>query len=151
MDDELEEKVISQYLSHMKLLSKCAVGFPMNPAPFSYVWRLLRLYIVRPEVFFFGVVLFLVYLYLQTLDVWSRGLFSRLHFTLEKPKSLRFIGAAGLDGDRLSWELKENTVAAFAVQGRRAKMEDRFVIHEDLNNTGISLFAVFDGHGGEVS
>ena len=30
-------------------------------------------------------------------------------------------------------------------------MEDRFVINEDINNTGVSIFAVFDGHGGEVS
>lgn len=30
-------------------------------------------------------------------------------------------------------------------------MEDRFVVHEDMNDTGVSLFAVFDGHGGEVS
>ena len=29
-------------------------------------------------------------------------------------------------------------------------MEDRFVINDNINNTGVSLFAVFDGHGGEV-
>lgn len=29
-------------------------------------------------------------------------------------------------------------------------MEDRFVVNENMNNTGVSLFAVFDGHGGEV-
>jgi hypothetical protein len=46
--------------------------------------------------------------------------------------------------------LKEGIVAAYAVQGRRPRMEDRFVVNEDINKTGVSLFAVFDGHGGEV-
>jgi len=51
---------------------------------------------------------------------------------------------------KLSWELKQDNIAAYAVQGHRARMEDRFVVNEDVNNTGVSLFAVFDGHGGEV-
>jgi len=51
---------------------------------------------------------------------------------------------------KLSWELKQDHIAAYAVQGHRARMEDRFVVNEDVNNTGVSLFAVFDGHGGEV-
>lgn len=52
---------------------------------------------------------------------------------------------------KLSWELKQRHIAAYAVQGHRARMEDRFVVNEDMNNTGVSLFAIFDGHGGEVS
>lgn len=52
---------------------------------------------------------------------------------------------------KLSWELKQGYIAAYAVQGHRASMEDRFVVNEDMNNTGVSLFAIFDGHGGEVS
>lgn len=55
------------------------------------------------------------------------------------------------NGVKLSWELKQGNIAAYAVQGHRARMEDRFVVNENLNNTGVSLFAVFDGHGGEVS
>lgn len=53
-------------------------------------------------------------------------------------------------GEKLSWELKEGYISAYAVQGRRARMEDRFVVNDDINDTGVSLFAVFDGHGGEV-
>lgn len=55
------------------------------------------------------------------------------------------------NGEKLSWELKEGYVAAYAIQGHRSHMEDRFVVNEDINNTGVSIFAVFDGHGGEVS
>jgi protein phosphatase 1L len=29
-------------------------------------------------------------------------------------------------------------------------MEDRFVVNNNINETGVSLFAIFDGHGGEV-
>jgi len=54
------------------------------------------------------------------------------------------------NGIKLSWELKQDHIAAYAVQGHRARMEDRFVVNEDTNNTGVSLFAIFDGHGGEV-
>lgn len=54
------------------------------------------------------------------------------------------------NGIKFSWELKQDYIAVYAVQGHRARMEDRFVVNEDINNTGVSLFAVFDGHGGEV-
>lgn len=30
-------------------------------------------------------------------------------------------------------------------------MEDRFVVNDDIDRTGVSLFAIFDGHGGQVS
>lgn len=53
-------------------------------------------------------------------------------------------------GIKLNWELKQDHIAAYAVQGHRARMEDRFVVNDDMNNTGVSLFAIFDGHGGEV-
>lgn len=54
-------------------------------------------------------------------------------------------------GDHVSWELKQDYVAAYAVQGHRSHMEDRFVVNDDINNTGVSIFAIFDGHGGEAS
>jgi Serine/threonine protein phosphatase len=54
------------------------------------------------------------------------------------------------DVTRFSWESQKGNVAAYALQGRRSKMEDRFVINENIDDTGVSLIAVFDGHGGEV-
>lgn len=53
--------------------------------------------------------------------------------------------------EKLNWEFKQGYTAAYAVQGHRSHMEDRFVVNNDIDNTGVSLFAIFDGHGGEVS
>ncbi|XP_044593155.1 protein phosphatase 1L isoform X2 [Cotesia glomerata] len=54
-------------------------------------------------------------------------------------------------GDKISWELEQNNVAVYAVQGHRDHMEDRFIVNSDINRTGVSVFAVFDGHGGEFA
>lgn len=157
MEDELEDRIFYQtYLSHMKLVSKFAVGLPLNTNHFSYVWRILRLYVLKPEVILFSAFLLALLLYLQAVDTWSRSLLGRLHFSLgrsasSKVQKLQFImNNGGGDVDKLSWELKEKSVAAYAVQGRRPRMEDRFVVNQNINSTGVSLFAIFDGHGGEV-
>ena len=49
-----------------------------------------------------------------------------------------------------SHEAKSCDMAAFSMQGRRKTMEDRFnyLAHNFEHN--YSLYAVFDGHGGEV-
>ncbi|GLG95816.1 Probable protein phosphatase CG10417 [Gryllus bimaculatus] len=89
-------------------------------------------------------------------DVWSRTLLGRLHYTIGRSTSKvqrlqYFVNGSVSGGEKLSWELKEGNIAAYAVQGRRGRMEDRFVVKEDINKTGVSLFAVFDGHGGEFA
>ncbi|XP_062574091.1 protein phosphatase 1L-like [Saccostrea cucullata] len=50
-----------------------------------------------------------------------------------------------------SWELQKEGAAAYAIQGRRPHMEDRFNIVIDLEETGTSIFGIFDGHGGEFA
>jgi len=118
---------------------------------------MLRLYFIRPEVFIFSAVVFLVLLYLQTVDSWSQSLISRIQYSLGRGATSKvqrlsyFVNGSAGGSDKLSWELQEGDVAAYAVQGRRPKMEDRFVVNDDINGTGVSLYAVFDGHGGEVS
>lgn len=47
--------------------------------------------------------------------------------------------------------MKKGPIAAYAVKGRRPHMEDRFFMDENINNTGVFLFGVFDGHGGEFA
>ncbi|XP_066583508.1 protein phosphatase 1L [Prorops nasuta] len=162
MDDEFEDKVLYQaYISHMKIASKFAVGIPtgLNPAltaPLSYFWKIMKIYALRPEVLIFGVLLAIMLFYLQAVDVWSRVLLGKIQHTLgrttSKVSKLQFLVNNPVNNDvKLSWELKQGNIAAFAVQGHRAHMEDRFVVNEDMNNTGVSLFAVFDGHGGEFA
>lgn len=155
MDDELEDKVLYQaYVSHMKLLSKFAFGISSINSPLAYMWKFLRYYFLRPEVLFCGIVIFIFLLYLQAVDVWSRGLLGRIQATLgysrQKANKLKLLD--GSAADQQSWDATGQQSAAFAVLGRRPRMEDRFVIDEDINNnTGISFFAIFDGHGGEFA
>ncbi|XP_055599914.1 protein phosphatase 1L isoform X2 [Uranotaenia lowii] len=90
-----------------------------------------------------------------TSEVWSRGIIGKIS------SSFGFSNRAGSRSGKLallssaaekhSWEDKRGTSAVYAVQGRRPRMEDRFVIDENINETGISLFAIFDGHGGEYA
>ncbi|XP_063975599.1 protein phosphatase 1L isoform X1 [Diachasmimorpha longicaudata] len=162
MDDELEDKVLYQtYVSYMKLLSKFAVGLPTSltagsNTPIGYFWKMMRLYALKPEVLFCGTVMFVILFYLQAVDVWSRTLLGKIQYTLGKTSSkvskLQFLVAnASTSGEKVKWELREGYVAAYAVQGHRPHMEDRFVVNEDINKTGVSVFAVFDGHGGEFA
>ncbi|XP_060666939.1 protein phosphatase 1L [Drosophila nasuta] len=155
MDDELEDKIFYQtYVSHMKILSKFAVGFSSINSPLAYLWKLCRIYVLRPEVIFCGIILFVLLIYLQAVDVWSRSILGRIQATLGRQKSAssRVLEMAGGAGDHQSWEEVRQQSAAFAVLGRRPHMEDRFIIEENINNnTAISFFAVFDGHGGEFA
>uniref|UniRef100_A0A1I8P0Q7 PPM-type phosphatase domain-containing protein n=1 Tax=Stomoxys calcitrans TaxID=35570 RepID=A0A1I8P0Q7_STOCA len=155
MDDELEDKVFYQtYVSHMKILSKFAVGFSSINSPLAYFWKLCRLYVLRPEVIFCGVILFFLLIYLQAVDTWSRGLLGRIQATLsgrQKSNRLKLLESSG-QGDHQSWEAIRSQSSAFAILGRRPRMEDRFILEENINNnTGISFFAIFDGHGGEFA
>ena len=69
-------------------------------------------------------------------------------------------GAGGVAGVRVQmagsagscWDMKgpSGNSACYALQGRRPKMEDRFTLIEKLANTPLQLFAIYDGHGGEV-
>lgn len=154
MDDELEDKVFYQtYVSHMKILSKFAVGLSSINSPLAYVWKLCRLYVLRPEVIFCGIILFIFLFYLQAVDIWGRGLLGRLQATLGRQKAnrMKLIDGSG-SADHQCWEEVQQQSSAFAILGRRPRMEDRFIIEENINNnTGISFFAVFDGHGGEFA
>ncbi|KAH8376585.1 hypothetical protein KR093_000136 [Drosophila rubida] len=155
MDDELEDKIFYQtYVSHMKILSKFAVGFSSINSPLAYLWKLCRIYVLRPEVIFCGIILFVLLIYLQAVDVWSRSILGRIQATLgrQKASSSRVMEMTGGAGDHQCWEEVRQQSAAFAVLGRRPHMEDRFIIEENINNnTAISFFAVFDGHGGEFA
>ncbi|BFF96153.1 protein phosphatase 1L [Drosophila madeirensis] len=153
MDDELEDKVFYQtYVSHMKILSKFAVGFSSINSPLAYIWKLCRLYVLRPEVVFCGLILFVLLIYLQAVDVWGRSILGRIQASLGRQKTAKMMEMSAMAGDHQSWEEVKQQSSAFAVLGRRPRMEDRFILEENINNnTGVSFFAVFDGHGGEFA
>ncbi|XP_053957303.1 protein phosphatase 1L isoform X1 [Anastrepha ludens] len=155
MDDELEDKVFYQaYVSHMKILSKFAVGFSSINSPLAYIWKLCRLYVLRPEVIFFGVILFIFLIYLQAVDAWSRGILGRLQTTFGRQRAnrMKMTSEVSGHGDYECWEEVRQQSAVYALLGRRPRMEDRYIIEENINNnTGISFFAIFDGHGGEFA
>ncbi|XP_070162825.1 protein phosphatase 1L isoform X1 [Polyergus mexicanus] len=160
MDDELEDLILYQtYISHMKLVSKFAVSIPSGlntgiNSPLNYLYRIMRIYALRPEVLICGMILAIILFYIQAVDIWTKALLGRIQYTLGRTKvsKLQFLVNDSVNNAvKLSWELKQSHIAAYAVQGHRARMEDRFVVNEDMNNTGVSLFAVFDGHGGEFA
>ncbi|XP_011706625.1 PREDICTED: protein phosphatase 1L [Wasmannia auropunctata] len=144
----------------MKLISKFAVSIPAGlngiHTPFVYLWRIMRIYALKPEVLVCSMILAIILFYIQAVDIWSRALLGKIQHTLgrttSKVSTLKFLVNDSVNtGIKLNWELKQDHIAAYAVQGHRARMEDRFVVNDDMNNTGVSLFAIFDGHGGEFA
>lgn len=64
--------------------------------------------------------------------------------------SVRATGASiGGQKGKVIWEVQKENLGVFAVQGRRAHMEDRFN-EASISELSTSLYGVFDGHGGEV-
>ncbi|XP_058447964.1 protein phosphatase 1L isoform X2 [Malaya genurostris] len=86
-------------------------------------------------------------------EVWSRGFIGKISssFGLIKGSRANKLALLTSAAEKHSWEEKRGSSAVYAVQGRRPRMEDRFVIDENFNETGISLYAIFDGHGGEYA
>lgn len=152
MEDELEDRVLHQtYVSFMKILSRSTSGVAFD-TPLSYIWKMVRLYLLRSEVVVFTLAIVIFFMYLQTLGLWSRTLLSRLSQAMSPLSAVqRMKLMEGSEADKQSWELRGSLSAAYAIKGRRMHMEDKFIINENINSTGISLFAIFDGHGGEFA
>nr|XP_026487650.1 protein phosphatase 1L [Vanessa tameamea] len=152
MEDELEDRVLHQtYVSFMKIFSRFTSSVAFD-TPVSYLWKMVRLYLLRSEVLVFTLGIIIFFMYLQTIGLWSRTLLSRLSQAMSPISAVqRMKLMEGSEADKQSWELKGSSSAAYAIKGRRMHMEDKFIINENINNTGISLFAIFDGHGGEFA
>lgn len=152
MEDELEDRVVHQtYQSFIKLLSRFSTSAALD-APVSYLWKMVRLYLLRSEVLVFTLGIILIFMYLQTIELWSRTMLSRLSQAMSPMGAVqRMKLLEGSEADKQSWELKGKISAAYAIRGRRMHMEDRFIINENIHNTSVSLFAIFDGHGGEFA
>lgn len=127
MEDELEDRILYQtYVSHMRILSRFAVGLPLN-GPINYLLRIFRVYLLRPEVLICAIILFALLVYLQAVEIWSRGLLGRIQYSLSRqnnPSKNVFVITPS-SAERRSWEIKSGSSAAYAIQGRRPRMEDR--------------------------
>lgn len=49
-----------------------------------------------------------------------------------------------------TFEMKNGNVGVYGLRGRRGKMEDRFDYRDDGEELGLEMYAVYDGHGGDV-
>lgn len=154
MDDSVEDKIIYQvYLTHMKLLSSKLTSAKNKVNSFYYMWKYMQFYFTKPEVIFFLALILCLLFFSGNLYQSTNGFFKKIN------RSLSFIGFNDFqqlmvdEKDALSknWKFDGKNVALYAIKGRRSQMEDRYVIKTNIMNTGISLFAIFDGHGGEVS
>lgn len=153
MDDKIEDRIIYQvYLTHMKLLSSKLTSAKNKLNSIYIMWKYVQFYIVKPEVIFCLALLL-------CLLIISGNVFQNTNGFLKKiSRSFTFVGYDNFqlladEKDALSrnWKFEGKNIGVYAIKGRRSQMEDRFVIKSNIMNTGISLFAVFDGHGGEVS
>lgn len=124
----------------------------------AYLWRITRRYILCPESFVIIVLLVIVYnTFVNVPPLWRRakqklGIPSRNVYGIyqagrnsQNSEDLYWPS----DPNKFSWEFKSSNVAAYSIQGRRPHMEDRFRIHN--NGSKVSLYGIFDGHGGEAS
>lgn len=123
MEDDLEEAVLKQACaSQIKVLSK----FTFNLMGFlrgSYVLKFL----LRPEVFLFAIIIFIFCFYLQALELNASGFISRISNKLRFKSKSKISFAVSSD----SWDEIKTQSAVYAVQGRRPKMEDRSVVHQN--------------------
>jgi hypothetical protein len=115
MEDEFEEKVLKQAcFSQFKFFSKL---FVLKSPNLGYFMKILR-----PEFFFLAIVFFLFVLYLQIL--FSSSTFQNYIASIFiKSKPINFSISKIIEND--SWQLILNQSAAYSIQGRRMKMEDR--------------------------
>ncbi|XP_013778235.1 protein phosphatase 1L-like [Limulus polyphemus] len=154
MDDELENEVLFQTLvSHLKIFSHVVFNLSMNFSSVSHFLKYLRWYVLKPETIALGFTIFAVFLLCHSADLWYKVLVTRLQLAASlsaatgKGNFGSFLNARNKN-DRLAWELSEGSASVYALQGRRPRMEDRFSVLVDKKNN-ISLYGIFDGHGGE--
>ena len=74
----------------------------------------------------------------------------------KKKGLITFLDGTSISNNEESCEQKLADAAVFAVKGRRATMEDRFALIQVpiphlVNAPVVRIFAVLDGHGGQVS
>jgi protein phosphatase 1L len=121
MDDNLEQLVLQQTVQvYLKYFSKIFIGVPN----FGYYLFGNIMRILRPEVILCIFLVFVLFLYLQVIQLWTADLAGRFSPKLFK-KSVK-VTSSSLSGFKGPyWQEQREISSVFAIQGRRPKMEDR--------------------------
>ena len=123
----------------------------------SYIWRMTRRYVLSPESFFVIVILIVLYNTVVNFAPILQKAKQKLSFKFspapifkktDEPSSENLYWPS--DPSKTSWEYKGKSVSVYSIQGRRPHMEDRFHVMEQENGTKHSIYAIYDGHGGDV-
>lgn len=111
----------------MRLLSKFAMGVTPLNSTMAYIWKLLRLYCIRPEVILFAVLCIVFVSYLNVVELWSQNVMRRVghHFGVPFYPRSNVTRTNRSPAERNSWDEIHDYGAVYAVQGRRPRMEDR--------------------------
>lgn len=137
----------------MKLISKVMLNNPVSWSTLSWLFRCLKLYLLKPETLLLGFCLLALFVFFHSVELWLKAAVGRLQLTARLPSAgrnaLHLFSPSG--SDRISWELKEGNAGVYAVQGRRPKMEDRFSVLSPVQDVDVALYGVFDGHGGDTA
>ena len=174
MDDDLDDYELfwSTIVSHFRLLSKSAVNlsqinvnWPTLPsaASLNHSTHRLILFLMRPQSLAFMALILILAIICHTFEFWIKSmtrstinLIKRFNFGLSLATTLLAAFLPNVEcinriNDNVVEELEDNYVGIYAIQGRRPKMEDKFTYVNDSERIGIEYWAVFDGHGGDVS
>ncbi|TSS97555.1 Protein phosphatase 1L [Bagarius yarrelli] len=128
----------------------------------SLLGRIMRYFLLRPETLFLLCISLALWSYffhtdeVKTIVRSSRDAVKMVKGKVAEMMMMQDVNGGGLqvvDGEfSKTWGFKNHNVAVYSIQGRRDHMEDRFEVLTDLTNRSHpSIFAIFDGHGGEAA
>ncbi|XP_050426045.1 protein phosphatase 1L [Adelges cooleyi] len=154
MDDLVEDKIIYQvYLSHVKLFTSKILSAKSKVITLSNMWTYIRFYLTKPETILCLALIFCLFALTGNVYQYMNGFLKKINRGINSFGVSNFQQLMLDEKDALSknWSFDGKNVALYAIKGRRSQMEDRYVIKTNIMDTGISLFAIFDGHGGEFA
>ncbi|KAM9500509.1 protein phosphatase 1L isoform 1-T1 [Clarias gariepinus] len=128
----------------------------------SLLGRIMRYFLLRPETLFLLCISLALWSYffhtdeVKTIVRSSRDAVKMVKGKVAEMMMMQDVTGGGLqvvDGEfSKTWGFKSHNVAVYSIQGRRDHMEDRYEVLTDLTNRSHpSIFAIFDGHGGEAA
>lgn len=155
----MHKHVHSLYISTLSSF----VSFDITLA--SY-YESLKMFAARPGFIASVIAIIVLMLITQTSNYWMHIAARQLPFRLLSQHVIRQTTCSANRRPKPNVRLSTCNAGVFAMQGRRARMEDTFDVlaqmppgnasehsfsSPDLTRAGIHLYGIFDGHGGDVS